>query len=467
MFILAAATVVLGVALLILGLRGRRIDNHPLCRRCRFDLVGLSDVGTGAPRQQANAAAAPTRTPPRCPECGADISRLRAVRTGHRRRLRSVIVVACVCLLGGLGVGGAAGWAAATKFNWNTIKPVWWLKSESASPHTPTAAAAIAELTVRLGDSRLESGDTSVLISRALDYQADPDRTWIPQWGDFVGAAWKAGLLSDEQRLAFARNAVEPRVAIRPRLRRNEPTAIEIHFRGSRVGRSTPVVLQPTLIGAEIDGQPIEAPKFAGRASLQYSGSSAIGNSITIAAEPGAHVLRTVWSYAALDPFDPAGPVRADWERIVETPITVLPEDAELIRLIKDESLRRAMEAAIRAGPIQLARTGGGGLSFNHEFRLTNLPADVAFDSIWRAGDREWPIGTIAGRGGSGQHATNYGGDAPALDPGTAAVDIILRPSIKAAARNIDVVDIWDGEIVIENVPVEWPDAPAAGGGVP
>src|SRR5688572_29100978 len=33
--VLIAATV-----LLIAGLRGRRVDDHPLCRRCGFDLVG-------------------------------------------------------------------------------------------------------------------------------------------------------------------------------------------------------------------------------------------------------------------------------------------------------------------------------------------------------------------------------------------------------------------------------------------
>ena len=37
--ILIAATV-----LLIAGLRGRRVDDHPLCRRCGFDLIGLQSA---------------------------------------------------------------------------------------------------------------------------------------------------------------------------------------------------------------------------------------------------------------------------------------------------------------------------------------------------------------------------------------------------------------------------------------
>ncbi len=31
---------VAGVVALVLGLRGRRIDDHPICRKCGFDLVG-------------------------------------------------------------------------------------------------------------------------------------------------------------------------------------------------------------------------------------------------------------------------------------------------------------------------------------------------------------------------------------------------------------------------------------------
>ena len=52
---------VVGTALLILGLRGRRLDGHPVCRKCRFDLVGTPDVSV-------------------CPECGRDVTQPATVR---------------------------------------------------------------------------------------------------------------------------------------------------------------------------------------------------------------------------------------------------------------------------------------------------------------------------------------------------------------------------------------------------
>lgn len=454
MFVLAVAGVVLGVALLFLGLRGRRIDDHPLCSRCRFDLVGLPVLSDGA--GPAGAA--------RCPECGADLSRPRATRTGHRRRFRLLIGVASVVLLAGIGLAGAAGWGAATKFNWNTVKPTWWLKDEAQGPHAPKAAAAILELTERLKKNRLGPASAAILIERGLALQADRDRIWIPEWGDLINAAGNQDLLTDEQRLAFARSSVEPRVTIRSRLRRGEANAIEVHFWRNRTGRSAPIMLQPALVSAYLDGRPIAAPALTGRVSPRHGGASAIGNSITIDAEPGEHILKTIWSYSVLDATGRRPSVPLEWQRTVETPITVLAEDAELVRLVKNESIRREMEAAIHADPIQLAPARDGRYSFNHQFTFRNLPADAAFDVIWCAGEREWTVGTISGTRGSGHHGRGYGGDAPDLDPAATTVDIILRPSLKAAARTTDILDIWDGEIILEDVPIEWPKKEPGGG---
>lgn len=56
-----------GVVLLGWAWRGRRVDDHPVCRKCRFDLYGLPE-------------------PEACPECGAALGGAGAVRIGNRRR---------------------------------------------------------------------------------------------------------------------------------------------------------------------------------------------------------------------------------------------------------------------------------------------------------------------------------------------------------------------------------------------
>lgn len=78
--VLALAVVFgLGIALLALGLRGRRIDDHPVCRRCQFDLIGVFPAIT------------------RCPECGQDLS-FKTVRTGQRQKRQASVSCGIGCL---------------------------------------------------------------------------------------------------------------------------------------------------------------------------------------------------------------------------------------------------------------------------------------------------------------------------------------------------------------------------------
>ena len=91
--VLLIVVAVAGLCLTLLGLRGRRVDAHPLCRRCGFDLTGNPDAAI-------------------CNECGADLTRPRAVEVGHRARRRLPLTLGLSllvpCLLVGLLIGYVA-----------------------------------------------------------------------------------------------------------------------------------------------------------------------------------------------------------------------------------------------------------------------------------------------------------------------------------------------------------------------
>jgi hypothetical protein len=57
-----------GLILLILGLRGRRVDDHPICRKCGFDLFGKPEGSTI------------------CSECSADLTYPHAIPRPAVRR---------------------------------------------------------------------------------------------------------------------------------------------------------------------------------------------------------------------------------------------------------------------------------------------------------------------------------------------------------------------------------------------
>ncbi|MEX0653824.1 MAG: ankyrin repeat domain-containing protein [Phycisphaeraceae bacterium] len=70
---LAVLGALVGVGVLARGWRARRLDDHPICRRCKYDLFGLGS------------------DQPACPECGADVRRRGAVTLGNRARHKPMI----------------------------------------------------------------------------------------------------------------------------------------------------------------------------------------------------------------------------------------------------------------------------------------------------------------------------------------------------------------------------------------
>jgi ribosomal protein L37E len=116
-FFIAAA--VAGAGAVVYGMRGRRIDDHPLCRRCGFDLVGLP-AGSSA-----------------CSECGGSIVVRKAIRFGHRQRNGRIVALGMILLLlGGGQLGIMAGSAPGELPGTTTSRPGGWF----ANSTVPTAA---------------------------------------------------------------------------------------------------------------------------------------------------------------------------------------------------------------------------------------------------------------------------------------------------------------------------------------
>lgn len=118
----------LGAVLVVIGLRGRRINDHPICRFCGFDLEGVVPGGVT------------------CPECGAGLKRERAVRIGQRRRRPVVITVGAAAALLPASLIGVVLFATLTGAELNTYKPLGLLLWEARSGGARASAAAAEEI---------------------------------------------------------------------------------------------------------------------------------------------------------------------------------------------------------------------------------------------------------------------------------------------------------------------------------
>lgn len=196
--------VVGGIFLVRAGLRGRRVNDHPVCRRCRFDLVGL---GGG------------TR-PERCPECGTSLTGTtrkarRAIIDGERKRRWWSFSFGVVLLLAGLGTGFWLTYKPLAKFPWTTWAPDWVLAEMVDRVYPTRPGPVLNELLQRLNRQELSHSAARRATRRILAIQADDDSSWDEMLGLFVQRARKLGLLGDEQWHTYVMQSIRPTLQVR------------------------------------------------------------------------------------------------------------------------------------------------------------------------------------------------------------------------------------------------------------
>jgi hypothetical protein len=223
---LPAVVALASLALLYVGLRGRRVNDHPICRRCGFDLVGRPPGST------------------RCPECGAELGGRRAVRVGARQRRGGLVTIALVLLVPSLACVGFLGWAEISGFPLVRHKPVWWLLNDARSTDPVSRDAAFTEMLRRLRSGELTRAGVRQVVGRALVVQADPRTTWQPQWGDVVEEAYRAGKVPAESWRQYVRQAPQSELVATESFKRGDRAWLELVEQPTRVGNKGELVLR-------------------------------------------------------------------------------------------------------------------------------------------------------------------------------------------------------------------------------
>ena len=81
----------------------------------------------------------------------------------------------------------AGAWNAASRFNWNTIRPLPWLLRHAARADS-ASDRALDEIVARLDAKKLDDSQLQTVINRALDGQRFATATGlrVPSWPEMI-----------------------------------------------------------------------------------------------------------------------------------------------------------------------------------------------------------------------------------------------------------------------------------------
>ena len=188
-YIIAGLTLGFGLFILIFGLFGRRIDDHPWCRKCRFDLFGRDEDAEKT-----------------CPECGSDLNKAKAIRIGQRRKRRGVVAVGSLVMFFAISGLGFKAYTDAVNVDWQHHKPVSWLIREANKLPGTTSNNAINELQRRYDNSDLTAKQIDVILQHALVHQVDAQRARQPTSIEFIQQAIADGHATPQQKTQYIQN---------------------------------------------------------------------------------------------------------------------------------------------------------------------------------------------------------------------------------------------------------------------
>ncbi len=440
----ATTALIAGLLLLVIARRGMRIDDHPVCQRCRFDLSGVF------PRVQV------------CPECGRGLESPRSIRIGNRRRRRGMHAAGLATAIAALLLTATAITILLTGSALNRYKPSWLLLNELAGRNGGIAEDSLDELMARHGDEDLADRQIARIIGTLLERHADAADQLNASWAMTIDFLASEGHLSGEQIGRYLSQGMASAVRARAVVETGAPIPIELAMALERLAVGRSFMVEASVVGLRLGSHDL------GTHTLEYPFARGQG--------PGARAPRTDDFFVPADSvpvgqYQLTGTLRlvareGDWnglvegsvfhatiERPFEVPVEISGNKTVTV-VEPTKGLRAAMQRSF-VGRTILVFTHPDRVGYQLSLTGNAPPIGGAYDVFVRLPDgseieSDVPHPFLAGQDMTWGITRQSGGGLG----GAAAVDAVLRPSVEAAANTIDLFEVWGEEILVEGVPV-------------
>ncbi len=352
---ISLSSLLAGAILAVVGWRGKRVDDHPVCRgwRCGFDLSGAVDLKG------------------KCPECGRDLAARRAVKVGNRRPLKSVMIAgALLGLAAPAPLGLFLPWSHSPKVV--AIKPSWMLELDTYVENA--VDPALSELLARQTRGKLSDATLARLARHGLRLQADRDIPWRTRWGELIArACQRPGLLAPEEIVASIRNSVVVDAPIVDRARVGDPVTMTYRIACDR-GAFLAALGFDSVGRFSWAGVSTQAEIGFGDLAPVTSGA---GREIRVPDVPSGPLAgKLTVAFTARDTSDRRA-IGEPWTVEVPFSIRVVARDQELVELVTGEAVRREVERALSINELRLEGGSGEETRIRVTFMVRALPVSV------------------------------------------------------------------------------------------
>jgi RNA polymerase subunit RPABC4/transcription elongation factor Spt4 len=433
----------LGVGVFIAGRRlirkrGQLVigGSDPHCKNCNYLLLHLQSD--------------------RCPECGTLLTEKNIVH-GERSNGIGGLIIGTITILVSLRMMIPLPVAIFESIPWYHFKRAPWVLADLQTGTLAIRDKALQELERRYDRGSLPHDILNQAIEYALNQQAATIPTRLTsQCVDYLGRHWAAGEMTDAQKQRFFRQLVRVTLIAHPQIAAGDAVScIQIFtFASPQAAGSKDLWLTVYNIPtATIDAVPAKVAK-AGGGPVNGVGSTGRFELTMPAQSVGTHniqISQPINVYEGKFPTERTLLYHED--RKLQTSIAVLANPpANLIQLDNNPKLAATLRACLQLKRLEYYRQSEHSFRVTANFEFDNLPASVAFDVIARSNGKEYPLDPLEVlQGGSGGQGRS--GDVP-LDSLPAACDLILRADPKIACETGDMNEIWNGQIVLTNVPL-------------
>jgi hypothetical protein len=369
----------------------------------------------------------------------------------------------------GLVGAGILGWKEAAAYNWDRVKPQWWLRSETANLDAAIAGRALDELARRVAAGSLSRPGAAKLLRIGLDDQLFASGRLADRWSTLIGECQKAGLVEPAEWEKFLRQRIRVTAIQFPqRIRLGHPLIVETPLEYGPFGSwgSAPNLrIVVSAVDVKVDGLATRAafardPAFV---ETELTQGAANGNGARsplqaeIRAGIGQHPISVRATVQVFDEATTASGPLFQFEKEAIGVLAVAAEDASPVKLVRDPQLQGQVNSSFR---VQNAKAGRlhGRTEFNAfmwgDSRAT--PVQCVANAYLRLDGGDYWIGQTYVWGPSGHNGSSASApydELPAKLP--EGVDLVLRPDAgKAEEAGFD--EIWGEDIVVQNVQVEW-----------